>query len=63
MHGVLPQTINETCTSGAGSLILEFGILSRLINDKTFENLARRINEILWGFRHEKTGILGFFLL
>ena len=25
--GVLPETINETCTAGAGSLLLEFGRL------------------------------------
>lgn len=57
----MAKTTNETCTSGAGSLLLEFGILSRLIGDETFESLARRINEILWSFRHEKTGILGNF--
>ncbi|KAI1715625.1 glycosyl hydrolase family 47 domain-containing protein [Ditylenchus destructor] len=59
LHGVLPGTINETCTAGAGSLLLEFGVLSRLINDETYESLARRINEILWNFRHPETGALG----
>ncbi|KAI6187184.1 Alpha-1,2-Mannosidase [Aphelenchoides besseyi] len=54
-----PQ-INETCTSGAGSLLLEFGILSRLVGDDIFERLARRVNEKkLWERRSKKTGLLG----
>ncbi|KAI6236442.1 Alpha-1,2-Mannosidase [Aphelenchoides besseyi] len=54
-----PQ-INETCTSGAGSLLLEFGILSRLVGDDIFERLARRVNENkLWERRNKKTGLLG----
>ncbi|KTF91004.1 hypothetical protein cypCar_00015877 [Cyprinus carpio] len=41
-RGVPPDSINETCTAGAGSLLVEFGILSRLIGDSTFEWVARR---------------------
>ncbi|CAI4223785.1 unnamed protein product [Auanema sp. JU1783] len=59
VKGVLPDTINETCTSGAGSLLLEFGILSRLINDPTFEQAARNVNRKLWNLRDPKTGLLG----
>ena len=28
---------HETCTAGAGTLIIEFGVLSRLTNDTRFE--------------------------
>ena len=59
MHGVLPGTSTETCTAGAGSLLLEFGILSRLLNDPIFENCARRANQKLWQLRHKETGLLG----
>lgn len=34
--------ITETCASGAGSLLLEFGLLSRLTGDDRFEYVARR---------------------
>lgn len=34
--------ISETCASGAGSLLLEFGLLSRLTGDSRFEFVARR---------------------
>lgn len=34
--------VTETCTSGAGSLLLEFGLLSRLTGDPRFEANARR---------------------
>lgn len=56
----MPNTINLTCTAGAGSLLLEFGILSRLLNDEIFERHARRIIKILWSYRHKDNGILGF---
>ncbi|KAK6057321.1 glycosyl hydrolase family 47, partial [Cooperia oncophora] len=59
MKGVLPGTVEETCTAGAGSLLVEFGILSRLLGDQTYERTARRINEELWRFRDKKTGLPG----
>ncbi|CAJ0571525.1 unnamed protein product, partial [Mesorhabditis spiculigera] len=59
IDGVLPGTINETCTAGAGSLLLEFGIISRLLGDDTYELMARRINERLWELRNPSTGLLG----
>ncbi|CAB1353386.1 unnamed protein product [Coregonus sp. 'balchen'] len=57
--GVPPDSINETCTSGAGSLLVEFGILSRLIGDSTFEWVARRAVRALWNLRSNETGLLG----
>ncbi|KIH64113.1 glycosyl hydrolase family 47 [Ancylostoma duodenale] len=59
IHGVLPGTVEETCTAGAGSLLVEFGILSRLLGDQTFERTARRINERLWQLRDKNTGLPG----
>lgn len=58
-NGVPPDSINETCTAGAGSLLVEFGILSRLIGDSTFEWVARRAVRALWSLRSNKTGLLG----
>uniref|UniRef100_A0A672T4P8 alpha-1,2-Mannosidase n=1 Tax=Sinocyclocheilus grahami TaxID=75366 RepID=A0A672T4P8_SINGR len=57
--GVPPDSINETCTAGAGSLLVEFGILSRLIGDSTFEWVARRAVKALWKLRSNETGLLG----
>uniref|UniRef100_A0A914VDF2 alpha-1,2-Mannosidase n=1 Tax=Plectus sambesii TaxID=2011161 RepID=A0A914VDF2_9BILA len=59
MYGVPWNTVNETCTAGAGSLLLEFGVLSRLLGDPTFEGLARRTNQRLWSLRDKDTGLLG----
>ncbi|KAM4650952.1 ER degradation-enhancing alpha-mannosidase-like protein 1 [Discoglossus pictus] len=58
-NGVLPGSINETCTAGAGSLLVEFGILSRLLGDSTFEWVARRAVRALWSLRSNETGLLG----
>ncbi|KAF3856211.1 hypothetical protein F7725_016934, partial [Dissostichus mawsoni] len=49
----------RTCTAGAGSLLVEFGILSRLIGDSTFEWVARRAVRALWSLRSNETGLLG----
>uniref|UniRef100_A0A1A8KET8 alpha-1,2-Mannosidase n=1 Tax=Nothobranchius kuhntae TaxID=321403 RepID=A0A1A8KET8_NOTKU len=57
--GVPEDGINETCTAGAGSLLVEFGILSRLIGDSTFEWVARRAVRALWSLRSNETGLLG----
>ncbi|KAJ1364113.1 hypothetical protein KIN20_024127 [Parelaphostrongylus tenuis] len=59
LNGVLEGTVEETCTSGAGSLLLEFGILSRLLGDQTYERTARRVNEKLWQLRDPNTGLPG----
>lgn len=61
LSGVKKETVNETCTAGAGSLLLEFGILSRLLGDNTYEDLARRVNQKLWSLRNKDSGLLGSF--
>ncbi|XP_053576759.1 ER degradation-enhancing alpha-mannosidase-like protein 1 isoform X2 [Bombina bombina] len=58
-RGVLPDSRNETCTAGAGSLLVEFGILSRLLGDSTFEWVARRAVRALWSLRSNDTGLFG----
>lgn len=47
-HGVRKAESRETCTAGAGSLMLEFGTLSRLTGDPVFEKVARRAYMALW---------------
>jgi len=60
----LPQSPSaETCTAGAGSLVLEFGLLSRLLGDPVYEGYARRANKVLWNLRAKSTGLLGVFLI
>lgn len=48
----------ETCPAGAGSLLLEFGVLSRLLDDPRFEMAAKRAMHSLWSMRAD-TGLLG----
>lgn len=56
----MPQgSRTDTCTAGAGSLLVEFGVLSRLIGDPVYELSARRANGVLWKLRNAETGLLG----
>ncbi|XP_031563144.1 ER degradation-enhancing alpha-mannosidase-like protein 1 [Actinia tenebrosa] len=57
--GLPVESWTDTCLAGAGTLIIEFGILSRLLNDPTFENLARRAVSEVWYHRSNMTGLLG----
>lgn len=57
--GVPQGSRTDTCTAGAGSLLVEFGILSRLIGDPVYELSARRANRVLWKLRNAETGLLG----
>jgi len=57
--GVPRNGRNDTCTAGAGTLILEFGVLSRLTNDPIFEAVARRALLALWSYRDNRTGLVG----
>jgi len=54
-EGVPFYVINETCTAGAGTLLLEFGLLSRLSGDHRFERAARRAVRGLWDRRSPKS--------
>lgn len=51
-HGIPPE-ITETCSAGAGSLVLEFATLSRLTGDGRYEDLAKRAFWAVWLRRSE----------
>lgn len=58
-YGIPANAANETCLAGAGTLLLEFGLLSRLLGDPVFEGSARRAAVALWKRRDKDTGLLG----
>ncbi|KAI9139375.1 glycoside hydrolase [Paraphysoderma sedebokerense] len=47
-YGVLENELNHTCVAAAGTLILEFGLLSRLTGDPKFEDAAKSTIYELW---------------
>ncbi|OAA62740.1 er glycosyl hydrolase [Niveomyces insectorum RCEF 264] len=53
-----PAEITETCSAGAGSLVLEFTVLSRLTGDPRFEQLAKRAFWAVW-YRRSDIGLIG----
>ncbi|KAH7916186.1 glycoside hydrolase family 47 protein [Hygrophoropsis aurantiaca] len=57
-HGVLRGESLDTCTAGAGSLILEFATLSRLTGDDRFEKAAYKAFFALWN-RKSEIGLVG----
>lgn len=58
-NGIPHIAFNYTCTAGAGSLLLEFGVLSTLVKDPVYEMVARRSIEYLFSKCDKKTGLLG----
>ncbi|KAI8994787.1 glycoside hydrolase [Pilobolus umbonatus] len=56
--GVPPTETTETCTAGAGSLILEFGVLSRLTGNPEYERVAKRALKSIWS-RRSQINLLG----
>lgn len=58
-HGVPKGWRTDTCTAGAGSMLIEFGVLSRLTKDPIFEVVARRATMAIWERRDNTTGLLG----
>ncbi|KAJ5273908.1 Glycoside hydrolase family 47 [Penicillium angulare] len=51
--------VTETCSAGAGSLVLEFTVLSRLTGDGRYEELAKRAFWAVWA-RRSDIDLLGF---
>lgn len=45
--------ITETCSAGAGSLVLELTVLSRLTGDERFEEIAKRAFWAIWSRRSD----------
>ncbi|XP_065674366.1 ER degradation-enhancing alpha-mannosidase-like protein 1 isoform X2 [Hydra vulgaris] len=58
-YGIPPSTSTMTCTAGAGTLLVEFGILSKLLDDPIYEQVARRALNSLWKQRSNETGLFG----
>ena len=52
-HGVAHNESAVTCTAAAGTLVLEFGALSRMTGDPKFETAARRAAVAVWRRRSE----------
>ncbi|KAG2220761.1 hypothetical protein INT45_012254 [Circinella minor] len=52
-YGVPRTETVETCTAGAGSLILEFGVLSRLTNNSYYEDVAKKAMTAIWNRRSD----------
>ena len=50
--------VTETCSAGAGSLVLELTTLSRLTGDHSFENAAKRAFWAVWN-RRSSVGLIG----
>merc|ERR1719369_718343 len=48
-----------SCTAGAGSLLLEFALMSRLLGDPVYEGVARRAMRSLYNLRNRDTGLVG----
>ena len=57
--GIVPGETSETCSAGAGSLLLEFGTLSRLTGNPTYENLAKTAFYEVYKRRNLNTDLLG----
>jgi ER degradation enhancer, mannosidase alpha-like 1 len=57
--GLVPGETSETCTAGAGSLLLEFGTLTRLTGNPIYEDLARTAFYEVYKRRHQATDLLG----
>ena len=53
IHDLENTEITETCSAGAGSLILEFVTLSRLTGDGRFEQVAKRAFWEVWNRRSD----------
>ncbi|KAF7352860.1 alpha-1,2-Mannosidase [Mycena venus] len=57
-HGILKGEGIETCSAGAGSLLLEFATLSRLTGDDRFEKAAHKAFFAIWN-RRTDIGLVG----
>ncbi|KAJ2162271.1 hypothetical protein GGF46_000762 [Coemansia sp. RSA 552] len=53
-HGFTAGETPSTCTAGVGTLLLEFGTLSRLTNETIFEDVARMALDEMWAVRSKK---------
>jgi len=61
-HGAASRPVPSTCTSCAGSLLLEFASLSRLTGLPVFEQKARVALDALWRHRNRASDLPGTVL-
>lgn len=54
-HGVAKGETAETCAAGAGSLLLEWIVLSRLTGVSQYEDVATKAFYAVWGRRSERS--------
>jgi mannosidase alpha-like ER degradation enhancer 1 len=57
-YGLLAHETTTTCAAGAGTLVLEFGILSRLTDNPIYEKVAKRALKAIYD-RRSALGIVG----
>ncbi|KAJ3410692.1 ER degradation-enhancing alpha-mannosidase-like protein 1 [Chytridiales sp. JEL 0842] len=57
-RGVLKHEVHDTCAAGAGTLLLEFGALSRLTGIDTYERVAKQALHEVWK-RRSKLNLVG----
>eukprot|EP00040_Diaphanoeca_grandis_P044258 m.11812 g.11812 ORF g.11812 m.11812 type:complete len:814 (-) comp8994_c0_seq1:39-2480(-) len=57
-HGIPPGESTVTSLAGAGTYLIEFGMLTRLTNDHRYENAARGAMRALWA-RRSAIGLVG----
>ncbi|KAJ2067686.1 hypothetical protein GGI08_001253 [Coemansia sp. S2] len=53
-NGFSSSETSNTCAAGIGTLLLEFGTLSRLTNETIFEDIARSALNDVWAARSKK---------
>lgn len=58
-RGVESNESRENCVASAGTMLLEFGRLSRLTGDARFENASRRAVLALWSRRSFRRNLVG----
>lgn len=58
-NGLPNNSYIHTCTSGAGTLTLEFGMLGTLLNDPIYEKLARNAVNSIYDRKSNETGLFG----
>lgn len=54
LQGQVTGDTRITCTACAGTLLLEFGVLSRLTGNVTYESKARQAVETIHGMRSSR---------
>lgn len=63
-YGITADLLNSekdkfTCTACAGTLLLEFAVLSRLTGDKIFEEKATKTLDYIWDKRNRASDLVG----